>query len=101
MQAPPEGISMAKPTKTPAPDRTAKLEDALKIAEQRLAEIKQERDEAFELVDRMKEQVEKADELIEQWISAYQLELGDNGMYQTPEELSSQYDSLLDKYYAL
>ena len=90
---------MAKATQKP--DGIAELEDALKIAEQRIAQMKQERDEAYELVDRMKQHVEDADELIQQWISAEQLELGDNGMYQMSVSLASQYDSLRDKYYAL
>jgi hypothetical protein len=64
----------------------------------RLAETKLERDEAIELVERMRQHVDDADAVIQSWIEIDQLELGDDGRYQLSDSLSAKCDLLLDKY---
>jgi hypothetical protein len=82
-------------------DRTQLLEDELKIAEQRIAEMKRERDEAHELVERERQHVEDAVALIGSWIEAFDMQLGDDGKYIWKAGLAEEYDQLLDKHSAL
>ena len=56
-----------------------KLEDDCKVAERRIAEIKRERDEANNLVERMRQHVGDADSLIGQWCEAFDMRLNDDG----------------------
>ena len=58
-----------------------KLEDRLKATERRVAEIKAERDEATELVERMREHVQDATSMIEQWCQAFDMQLDDDGKW--------------------
>ena len=50
-------------------DRIAELEAELKQRDAKIKELTTERDEAQVLVDRMREQVEDSNGLIEQWIA--------------------------------
>ena len=59
------------PQEKPEPDRIRDLEDALKEAERRVAEMRAERDQAFDLVEQMKEHVSDVDALIDSWIEAF------------------------------
>ena len=59
--------------------QVGKLEDDCKVAERRIAEIKRERDEANDLVERMRQHVGDADSLIGQWCEAFDMRLNDDG----------------------
>jgi hypothetical protein len=61
------------PQEKPEPHRIRELEDALKEAERRVAEMRAERDQAFELVEQMKEHVGDVDALIDSWIEAFEM----------------------------
>jgi len=63
------------PQEKPEPDRIRELKDALKEAERRVAEMRAERDQAFELVEQMKEHVSDVDALIDSWIEAFEVQL--------------------------
>ena len=65
------------PQEKPEPDRIRELEDALKEAERRVAEMRAERDQAFELVEQMKEHVSDVDALIDSWIEAFEMQLSE------------------------
>ena len=67
------------PQEKPAPDRIRELEDALKEAERHIAEMRAERDQAFELVEQMKEHVSDVDALIDSWIEAFEVQLSEDG----------------------
>jgi hypothetical protein len=60
------------------------LEDELKEAQRRVTELRQERDEARDLVQRMQERLEDNDALIDSWIEAFDMQLNDNGNWQLP-----------------
>jgi len=81
-------------------NRIHELEDGLKEAERRVAEMRAERDEARDLVQRMEEHVEDADATIEQWKDAFAMELDDNGLWAFSDNLMKRYDSLLDDHNA-
>ena len=66
------------PQEKPEPDRIRELEDALKEAERRVAEMRAERDQAFELVEQMKEHVSDVDALIDSWIEAFEMQLSED-----------------------
>jgi predicted nucleic acid-binding Zn-ribbon protein len=66
------------PQEKPEPDRIRELEDALKEAERRVAEMRAERDQAFELVEQMKEHVSDVDTLIDSWIEAFEMQLSED-----------------------
>ena len=63
------------PQEKPEPDRIREHEDALKEAEQRVAEMRAERDQALDLVEQMKEHVGDVDA----WIEAFELQLSEDG----------------------
>jgi hypothetical protein len=63
------------PQKKSEPDRIRALEDALKETERHIAEMRAERDQAFELVEQMKEHVSNVDALIDSWIEAFEVQL--------------------------
>ena len=63
------------PQKEPELDRIRELEDALKESERHIAEMRAERDQAFELVEQMKEHVSDVDALIDSWIEAFEVQL--------------------------
>ena len=63
------------PQKEPELDRIRELEDALKETERHIAEMRAERDQAFELVEQMKEHVSDVDALIDSWIEAFEVQL--------------------------
>jgi predicted nucleic acid-binding Zn-ribbon protein len=67
------------PQEKPEPDRIRELEDALKEAERRVAEMRAERDQAFELVEQMKEHVSDVDALIDSWIEEFEIQLSQYG----------------------
>jgi hypothetical protein len=67
------------PQDKPGSDRIRELEAALKEAERRVAAMLAERDEAFELVEQMKEHVSDVDAVIDSWIEAFEMQLGDDG----------------------
>jgi hypothetical protein len=53
--------------------------DALKEAERRVTEMRAERDQAFELVEQMKEHVSGVDALIDSWTEAFEMQLSEDG----------------------
>ena len=67
------------PQEKPEPDRIRELDDALKEAERRVAEMRAERDQAFQLVEQMKEHVSDVDALIDSWIEAFEMQLSEDG----------------------
>ncbi len=60
--------------------------------ERRLAEVKTERDEARDLMRRMEEQVAAGNAVIEQWIEAFDMQLGDKGW---------TWNAFVDRHHAL
>src|ERR1700731_1861641 len=67
------------PQEKPEPDSTRELEDSLKEAERRATEMRAERDQAFDLVEQMKEHVSDVDALIDSWIEAFEMQLSEDG----------------------
>jgi Helix-turn-helix domain of resolvase len=81
--------------------RIQELEDDLKIAELRIAEMRAERDEARDLMLRMEEHVRDSNAMIEQWIGAFGMQLDDNGLWAFEPNLQTRFDELLEKYQGL
>jgi hypothetical protein len=78
--------------------RIGQLEDELKIAQREIAILKINRDEAQRLADRMEESVVASREIIESWKEAFNMELGDDGVWRFPGNLPEQYDNYVQKY---
>ena len=89
------------PEKSPEQVRIQELEDALKDAERRTAEMKGERDEANALVERMIENVQDCNALIASWIEAFDMELNDDGKWSFEGNLAERYTTLLHDHRAL
>src|SRR5437763_2486371 len=88
--------------KSPATERLYQLEDELRAAEKRIAEMKAERDEAWNLVERQNEHVEDANSMIDRWIEASAMTLGDDGMWHWPSDTTIEaYHQLLEDYNVL
>jgi hypothetical protein len=69
-----------KPQKPPQDTRRiGELEDVIKDKDRRIAELKAEVDEARELIARQNEAVEDCNNLIDSWIEAFGMQLGDDG----------------------
>jgi hypothetical protein len=87
--------------KSPATDRLYQLEDDLKAAEKRIAEMKVERDEALGLVERQREHVEDVHAMIDRWIEAFAMTLGEDGSWHWKDGAMEWYDEMAEKYHAL
>jgi hypothetical protein len=61
--------------------RIAELEAELKLRDEKLKELTTERDQARELVDQMREHVEDAGRMIEQWIEVFEMDQDENGRW--------------------
>jgi len=62
-------------------ERIAELEYALKEKERRLQEVKADLDKANDLVQRMREQVQECDEIVEAWKEAFDMRPTDSGSW--------------------
>ena len=78
-------------------EETADRIAELKQRDARIKELTTERDEAQELVDRMREQVEDSNGLIEQWIEVFEMQQGEQGKWLFDPEQSK----LWDEHFAL
>jgi hypothetical protein len=85
--------------------RIAELEDDVKQRNGRIRELTKERDEERELVEQMREHVEDADAVIEQWKEGFDMVLDDNGEWTIPDtvesslyEINAAYRELLNKW---
>ena len=88
------------PQRKSEPDRIRELEDALKETERHIAEMRAERDQAFELVEQMKEHVSDVDALIDSWIEVFEMQLGDDGK-RTRDALPERINEILADAVAL
>src|SRR5262249_457531 len=73
------------------------LEDELKVRDRRIEELRQEIDERRDLVSRLREQDEDANNLIESWIDAFEMVMGEDGKYEFPAFVED-YQKTVDKY---
>jgi hypothetical protein len=78
----------------------AELEDSLKQAERRLADLKRELDEARDLVQRQDEHLQDVDALLENWKEAFGMSLGDDGLW-TAATYFADAEQYHDRYVAL
>ena len=78
----------------------AELEDDLKERDRRLADLRRELDEARDLIQRQDEQLQDTEALIENWKEAFDMTLGDDGLWQLPEFVATA-NQYHDKYVAL
>jgi len=69
-------------------ERVAEREDALKEKERRLQELKTDLDKANDLIERQAEHVQDSSDLIDSWIEAFGMELGDDGMWKWRESFA-------------
>jgi hypothetical protein len=74
-------------------ERIAELETELKRRGDKIKELTTDRDEAQELVNRMREHVEDADRLIEQWIEAFDMHPDRDGVYQFAKSYSGFFET--------
>ena len=84
--------------------RIAELESELKRRDDKIKELTTERDEAHKLVDQMRENTERHNETIDQWIEVFGMLENDKGIWIfDPEQtkLWEQYDALLTDYLRL
>lgn len=83
-----------------AGETIADLRGQLREAERRHAELKTERDQARDLIERMREQIDDANAVIESWIEAFEMVLDDNGVWKwSPSFIEG--DQWVEKYRAL
>lgn len=77
--------------------RIADLEVELRQRDDKIKELTSERDEALELVNQCREQVEDAERLLEQWKEAFEMTQNDDGLWTIEPSMTV----LLDRYNAL
>ena len=73
------------------------LEDELKARDRRIEELRTEIDELRDLVTRLREQDEDADNLIESWIEAFNMVLNEDGKY-SYAPFVDDYEKTVDEY---
>ena len=81
-----------------AAERIAELKSELKRRDDKIKELTTERDEAHKLVDQMRENTERHNETIDQWIEVFGMLQNDKGIWIfDPEqtELWERYDAML------
>jgi hypothetical protein len=81
--------------------RIADLEAELKRERERIAELMEERDHGLDVISQMREHVEEAKAMVDQWIEAHDMSLNDKGVWCWPDNLWQQLDHLADRYHAL
>jgi len=81
----------------PLKQRIADLERELKHKDERIAELKDEIDEARDLVRRMEEHVKERDEYLENFILTFGLTLGDDNCWSNGEFIV-EHNALVDKF---
>jgi hypothetical protein len=81
------------PTKT-------ELEDALKERDRRIAELRREKDEQADLIRRQVEHIDRAHEMIDQWIQVFGMQVNDDGKYEW-DRGADEASEWHDKYVAL
>jgi hypothetical protein len=84
--------------KTPETVRIYELEDALKRAEQRIMELRAERDRANELVQEMWENVEDHTTVTESYREAFQMQQSDGGGWYFTKGLAEDYEELASEH---
>jgi len=90
-----------EPLRPEAAKRIAELESELKRRDDKIKELTTERDEAQELVDQMREHVEDANQLGENWIEGFDMHVNANGLYQVNDsyqKLFQTYEELLEDH---
>ena len=79
--------------------RVEELEVDLRHRDEQIKELREERRRAVDLVDEMRDNIEDSNSLIDSWIDAFGLELGEDRTYTWPRHrLVDQYSDLLEKY---
>ena len=79
--------------------RVEGLEVDLRHRDEQIKELRDERSRAIDLVDEMREHIEDANELIESWKEAFDMELADDGMWHFhSDKVADAYTSLLDEH---
>lgn len=85
-------------------ERIAEVEETVKQRDTRIEELTQERDEERALVTEMREHVQAANDLIQRWIEAFDMQLDDKGVWELAawvaarDKLSDNYKSLLSDW---
>ncbi len=78
--------------------RVEELEVDLGHRDEQIKELREERRRAVDLVDEMRDNIEDSNALIDSWIEAFDLELGDGGYSWNRHRLVDQYSDLLEKH---
>lgn len=81
--------------------RIADLDAELKIRDEKIRMLQSELGEARDMVDRLREQVEDAHQMVEQWISVFDMTQDDAGIWQFDRrqtDLWNKYEALLDRH---
>jgi uncharacterized coiled-coil protein SlyX len=76
--------------------RIGELEDELKARDRRIEELRSELDEQRDLVRRMEEQVEDADNVIESWVETFGMEMTTDGAW-TWQPFWQEHHKLVDR----
>jgi hypothetical protein len=87
---------------SPEEARIRELEDQLKRAEERLKETREELAEANDVIRRQDEYVRDSSGMIDRWIEAFDLQIGDDGKYRTSApHIVDRWNDLVDQYNGL
>jgi hypothetical protein len=76
-------------------DRVAELEAEVKQRDAKIKQLTTERDEAYEIADRMREHTEDHNRLIEQWIEVFDMQQNEHGVWIFDWDQSTLWDEHL------
>jgi hypothetical protein len=94
---------MSEPKSTPAPETVTELLARISRLEEKLKQAENDKREALELRDEMREALEDSNALIDRWIEVFDMTTDENGVYHWPadeefDKLNDDYGKLLDDY---
>jgi hypothetical protein len=78
-------------------ERIASLEDEIKVRDRRIEELRRDVDELRDLMRRMEEQVEDANNVIERWTETFDMEMVEGGSW-TWKPFWDEHNGLIDDY---
>ena len=78
--------------------RVVELEETLKQRDKQLAELRSDRDADGAVIADMISQVQDADDMVEQWIAAFDMVQDDNGDWEWRKGLATAFDDLHARY---
>jgi hypothetical protein len=75
-------------------ERIGELEDEIRFLQAHIEDLGRQRENDRSLIAEMAEHVQEADEMIERWVDAFDMERDNNGVWRWPDDIWTRYSAL-------